>query len=69
VRYRQVERKLKKLGCIELKSKGGSHRKWINPVANRGAPIPDWGSRDLKKGTLRAAIKQLGLEWEEFEKS
>lgn len=32
----------------------------------RGAPVPDWGSKDLKLGTLRAAIKQLGLEWDEF---
>jgi predicted RNA binding protein YcfA (HicA-like mRNA interferase family) len=66
VKYREVEKKLRKLGCIELKSKRGSHRKWINPVAGRGATVPDWGSKDLKTGTLRAAIKQLGLEWEEF---
>jgi predicted RNA binding protein YcfA (HicA-like mRNA interferase family) len=69
VRYREVERKLNRLGCIELKSKSGSHRKWINPKAGRGAPVPDWGSKDLKTGTLRAAIKQLGLEWDEFMKA
>ena len=66
MKYREVEKKLRKLGCVELKSKGGSHRKWINPIAGRGAPIPDWGSKDLKMGTLRAAVKQLGLEWDEF---
>lgn len=66
MKYREVEKKLRKLGCIELKSKGGSHRKWINPSAERGAPVPDWGSKDLKMGTLRAAIKQLGLEWDKF---
>ena len=69
MRYREVERKLRKLGCIELKSSGGSHRKWINPALGRGAPVPDWGSKDLKTGTLRAAIKQLGLDWNEFEKA
>jgi mRNA interferase HicA len=66
LRYREVEKRLKNLGCIELKSKRGSHRKWINPKLGRGAPIPDWGTKDLKKGTLRAAVKQLGLEWDEF---
>lgn len=66
MKYREVEKKLRKLGCVEIKSKGGSHRKWINPIANSGAPVPDWGSKDLKMGTLRAAIKQLGLEWDEF---
>jgi Predicted periplasmic or secreted lipoprotein len=69
VRYREVEQKLKRLGCVEIKSKSGSHRKWINPVLGRGAPVPDWGSKDLKFGTLRAAVKQLGLEWDEFLKS
>ena len=66
MKYREVEKKLRKLGCLELKSKGGSHRKWINPITNRGAPVPDWGSKDLKIGTLRAAAKQLGFDWDEF---
>jgi hypothetical protein len=30
------------------------------------AVLPDWGARDLKLGTVRAAIKDLGIDWEEF---
>lgn len=69
MRYREIERKLSKLGCIEVKRKGGgSHRKWYNP---RSQPIvlvsiPDWGSKDLKTGTLRSIIKSLGIEWDDF---
>ena len=44
----------------------GSHRVWENPASGRLATLPDWGSKDLKNGTLRAAVKQLGLMWEEF---
>lgn len=67
MRYREVEKKLKKLGCFEISSKtGGSHRKWINPETGAGAPVPDWGSKDLKPGTLRSAVKQLGLTWDKF---
>lgn len=67
MRYREVERRLKKLGCIEINTKsGGSHRKWINPKNGRGAPVPDWGSKDLKNGTLRSVVKLLGFEWDEF---
>ena len=67
MRYREAARKLKKLGCREVPRRGrGSHRVWHNPDADRIAPLPDWGSKDLKKGTLRAVIKQLGLDWEEF---
>jgi mRNA interferase HicA len=70
LRYRELEKKLKKLGCFEIENKtGGSHRKWINPENKRAAAIPDWGSKDLKNGTLQGAIKQLGLEWEGFIKA
>ena len=68
--YREAAKKLKRLGCQELpRRSGGSHRKWFNPQADRAAVLPDWGSRDLKIGTLKAAIRQLGVDWKEFEKS
>jgi len=68
VKYRDVARKLRQLGCRELpRRSGGSHRKWFNPATGRATVLPDWGARDLKLGTLRAAIRQLGLEWEAFE--
>lgn len=67
MRYRDAARKLKKLGCEELPRRGkGSHRVWHNPLNGRIAPLPDWGGKDLKLGTLRAVVKQLGLEWEDF---
>ena len=28
--------------------------------------LPDWGGRDLKIGTVRSAVRQLGLDWQEF---
>lgn len=68
MRYREVARKLKGLGCQELPRKtAGSHRKWFNPERQRAAVIPDWGGRDLKIGTIRAAVAQLGLDWREFQ--
>ena len=33
---------------------------------NKIAPLPNWGAKDLKLGTLRAVIRQLGLDWQEF---
>ncbi len=70
MKYREVARKLRALGCEELPRRGGgSHRKWYNPRTDRMAVIPDWGSKDLKVGTLRAAVRQLGLDWETFLKA
>ncbi|NEQ97242.1 MAG: type II toxin-antitoxin system HicA family toxin [Cyanothece sp. SIO2G6] len=67
MKYREVSRKLVALGCQELPRRGGgSHRKWLNPSTQQATVIPDWGSRDLKLGTLRSAIRQLGLDWQTF---
>ena len=65
--YREVARKLKALDCLEHPRRGGgSHRKWFNPKSGRGSVLPDWGSRDLKTGTVRSAVRQLGVDWKEF---
>ncbi|MBC7250288.1 MAG: type II toxin-antitoxin system HicA family toxin [Anaerolineae bacterium] len=67
MKYREVARKLRKLGCEEIPRRGGgSHRKWHNPASGGFAPIPDWGSKDLKIGTLRHIVQLLDLDWEEF---
>ena len=29
--------------------------------------MPDWGRRDLRIGTLRTAIRQLNIDWQEFQ--
>lgn len=66
--YREAARKLQSLGCQELPRRlGGSHQKWLNPATGRATALPDWGSKDLKLGTLRAAVRQLGPEWKAFE--
>jgi mRNA interferase HicA len=67
VKYREVARKLQSLGCHEVtRTGGGSHRKWRNPASTRTAVVPDWGGRDLKIGTVRAVVRQLGLDWQSF---
>jgi predicted RNA binding protein YcfA (HicA-like mRNA interferase family) len=70
MKYREVARKLTALGCNEMRrTGGGSHRKWHNPAAGRSTVVPDWGSRDLKTGTIRAAVRQLGIDWQDFQKA
>ena len=65
--YREVARKLRRLDCIELPRRGGgSHRKWHNPATGGVSVLPDWGSKDLKLGTVRATLRDLGIEWEQF---
>jgi mRNA interferase HicA len=68
MKYREVARKLTALGCNELQRKGGgSHRKWHNPATYCSTVVPDWGGRDLKTGTVRAAVRQLAIDWRDFQ--
>lgn len=70
MRYREIAKRLRQLGCVEVERRGGgSHRKWTNPTTGGATTIPDWGSKDLKLGTLRELLKQLGIEWDDFENS
>lgn len=70
MKYGEVARKLAAVGCQELPRKGaGSHRKWFNPDTQQVTVIPDWGSRDLKIGTVRAAVRQVGIDWQDFQKA
>lgn len=65
--YREVSKKLRSFGCQELSRRsGGSHRKWWNPATKNATSLPDWGKKDLKDGTLRAALRQLGINWQQF---
>ncbi len=67
--YREFTKRLQALGRKEIpRKRGGSHRKWINPTSGKGTVIPDWGNKDLKQGTIRGILKQLGIEMNDFEK-
>jgi mRNA interferase HicA len=68
--YREAARKLTALGCQHVARKGGGwHRKWVNPATNRATVLPERGGRDLRLGTLRAAVRQLGVQWRLFEQA
>lgn len=66
MRYRDIAKRLKELGCEELRLGKGSHRIWLNPENQKIATIPDWQRKDLAPGTVRAIIRELGISREEF---
>ena len=70
MRYGDVATHLERLRCHELpRSGGGSHRKWVNPANGRSTIVPDHGRKDLSIGLVRAVVRQLGLDWQEFRRS
>lgn len=66
MRYKELAKKLRRLGCEELREGRGSHRVWYNPENDHTVAVPDWGSRDLAAGTVRAIIRELGISRQQF---
>ena len=64
-RYREIVKRLKQLGFEFDRQAGGSHEVWFNPITNRYTTIPNHPG-DMPEGTLRAILKQAGIEIEAF---
>ena len=52
-----------------LAAAAGRTASGTTPAAGRSTVVPDHGGKDLKYGTLRAAVRQLGLDWAAFEQA
>jgi predicted RNA binding protein YcfA (HicA-like mRNA interferase family) len=64
-KYRQIVKKLKKLGFHFDRQAAGSHEIWYNAETDRYTTIPNHPG-DMPEGTLRAILKQAGVSPEEF---
>jgi len=66
--YRELTRRLKSLSCAPDRYAKGSHEIWVNSKTNARTTIPNWGSRDLKPGTISGILRDLGIRKEDFDK-
>jgi predicted RNA binding protein YcfA (HicA-like mRNA interferase family) len=64
-RYRQIIRILKHFGFAFYRQGAGSHEIWFNSSQKRYTTIPNH-SGDMPEGTLRAILKQAGIDAEDF---
>ena len=67
--YRQLRRKLERLGCTFERQGSGSHEIWQNPANGRQTAIPRHGDRDLATGTLHQVRRNLGISRREFDRA
>ena len=58
-------RRLKRLG-MEKCRRSGSHVIVQNPETGESSSVPVHGSKDVKKGTLNAILKQLSISRDDF---
>ena len=59
-------RRLKKIGFRFYRQGKGSHELWVRDGDGKVIPVPRHGSREIRKGTVRAIIHELELTVKEF---
>ena len=64
-KYREVVKRLKQRGFEFDRQAAGSHEIWFNPTTNCYTTIPNHPG-DMPEGTLRAILKQAGIQPEQF---
>lgn len=64
-RYRDVVRRLKALGFAFDRQAAGSHEIWFNAATHRYTTLPNHPG-DLPEGTLRAILRQAGIDIDAF---
>jgi len=64
-KYRQIIKRLKKLGLMFDRQAAGSHEIWFNPVTGNYTTIPNHPG-DMPEGTLKAILKQAGITTDQF---
>jgi predicted RNA binding protein YcfA (HicA-like mRNA interferase family) len=64
-KYRQIVKKLKKLGFEFDRQAAGSHEIWFNPETGKYTTIPNHPG-DMPEGTLNAILKQADVTTAQF---
>ena len=64
-KYREIIRILKLFGFEFCRQAAGSHELWFNPATGKYTTIPNHVG-DMPEGTLRAILRQAGIEPDDF---
>lgn len=64
--YDKVIKKMRKMGFRFYRQGKGSHELWVRDKDKRVVPVPVHKGKDIKKGTLRAIIKEMDITVESF---
>jgi predicted RNA binding protein YcfA (HicA-like mRNA interferase family) len=66
--YREATKRLRKLGFRFYRQGKGSHELWVRDADGRVIPVPRYKGKRIRKGTVRAIIREAGVSVEEFMK-
>ena len=61
--YLELTRRLRQLGFRFYRQGKGSHELWVCAADGRVVPVPCHRGRDIRKGTVRAIIREVGVDF------
>lgn len=64
-KYREIIKRLKRLGFEFDRQAAGSHEIWFNSETGKYTTVPNHPG-DMPEGTLRAILKESGITPDEF---
>ncbi len=67
-KYAEVARRLRALGWRYDRPGPGSHEVWRHPGTGRRVTLPHH-ARDMAEGTLRAILREAGIDVDDFLKA
>jgi len=67
-KYRDVVHRLRAFGFVFDRQGAGSHELWRQEASGRKVTVPHH-SRDMPEGTLRAILREAGIDVDEFLKA
>jgi predicted RNA binding protein YcfA (HicA-like mRNA interferase family) len=66
--YTEIIRRLRKLGFRFYRQGKGSHELWVRDADGTVVPVPHHKGKKIRKGTVRAIIREVGVSVEDFMK-
>jgi predicted RNA binding protein YcfA (HicA-like mRNA interferase family) len=69
VKYGDLTRKLRRVGCYPTRHGAGSHEIWRNPATAQQAPVPYHRTKDIGPNVLARILHGLGINRDEFDKA
>lgn len=61
MRYSELERKLKNVGCYKI-NEGKRHETWVNPITGKKFMVGRHKTEEVPIGTLKSIMRDAGLE-------
>ncbi len=69
MKYMELARKLRRLGCQFTRYGAGSHEIWRNPNTGKQVPIPYHRTKDIGPNLLSRILRELEIDRKDFDQT